>query len=158
MARILSILVLVIITSSCKQSSDFKEIRDFNNAEWFIAHKQTFEFEIKDTVSTYRLNYLVRNSISYPFYNLYLQQRLQDSSGTTVLSSSMDEVILFDPKTGKPYGDGMGDIFDSRIQAPKLQAMQFKKPGKYKWVLNHNMRPDPLTGIMSLGVEVLKNE
>lgn len=150
------ILIISLSLVGCEKSDDFKEIRDFKKTEWLSAHKQTFEFEIKDISKTYRFNYLVRNSISYPFYNLYLQQKLADSSNN-ILSNSMDEVILFEPKTGKPYGDGMGDIFDSRILAPKLQAVKFAKPGKYKWILNHNMRPDPLTGIISIGVEVLKN-
>lgn len=152
----LALLCTVLTVPACKKSGDFKEMRDFPKNEWFIAHKQTFEFSITDTASTYRFNYLVRNSVSYPFYNLYLQQKLTDSSGTQ-LSGSMDEVILFDEKSGKPYGDGMGDIFDCRIQAPKLQAMKFPKAGKYRWIISHSMRPDPLTGIMSIGVEVLRN-
>lgn len=151
----LSILLLFTL-AACEKSGDFKEMRDFPKNEWYIAHKQTFEFTISDTTATYRFNYLVRNSIAYPFYNLYLQQKLTDSSGTQ-LSGSMDEVILFDKKSGKPYGDGMGDIFDCRIQAPKLQAMKFSRPGKYRWIISHSMRPDPLTGIMSIGVEILKN-
>lgn len=155
LSAVLSILLLLTMPA-CKKSSDFKEMRDFPKNEWYIAHKQTFEFNISDTTSTYRFNYLVRNSISYPFYNLYLQQKLTDSSGTQ-LSGSMDEVILFDKKSGKPYGDGMGDIFDCRIQAPKLQAIRFPRPGKYRWIISHSMRPDPLTGIMSIGVEILQN-
>lgn len=151
------ILVLFSILVSCQPSNDFKEIRDFKNTEWFLAHKQTFVFEIKDVSKEYQFNYLVRNSISYPFYNLFLQQKLTDSSGNT-LSSSIDEILLFDPKSGKPYGDGMGDIFDSRIPAPKLTSFKFEKPGTYKWIINHNMRPDPLSGIMSLGIEVLEKK
>ncbi len=142
---------------SCTKSDDFKEMRDFPKNEWKIVDKQNFEFEIKDVQATYKFNYLVRNSVSYPFYNLYLQQKLVDSAGNQLISS-MDEVILFDEKTGEPYGDGMGDIFDCRIQAPKMQNVKFDKPGKYRWVISHNMRPDPLSGILSIGVEVLKNQ
>ena len=148
-------LLLGCLLWSCTKSDNFKEMRDFPKGEWRIVDRQTFEFEIKDTLAKYQFNYLVRNSISYPFYNLYLQQKLVDSSGN-VLQNSMDEVILFDQKTGEPYGDGMGDIFDCRIQAPQLQNVSFAKPGKYKWILSHNMRPDPLSGILSIGVEVIK--
>ncbi len=151
-----TLFLLLAMTTACQKSDNFKEIRDFPKNEWWVAHKQTFEFTIRDTTATYRFNYLVRNSVSYPFYNLYLQQKLTDSTGHT-LSASMDEVILFDEKSGKPYGDGMGDIFDCRIQAPGLQAMKFSKAGKYKWILSHGMRPDPLTGILSIGAEVIRN-
>ncbi|MCP9770623.1 gliding motility lipoprotein GldH [Lacihabitans sp. LS3-19] len=150
----IAILVVFSLLMSCKGSSDLKEIRDFKNSEWFIGKKQSFSFEIKDANKAYNFNYLVRNTIGYPYYNLYLNQVLTDSSGK-VLVNSMDEVILFNQKTGKPYGDGLGDIFDNRIAAPKLQNYKFPKPGKYKWTLSHNMRPDPLTDIMSIGAEVL---
>lgn len=156
LSRSLVYFILFSILLSCTGSNDFKEIRDFKNTEWFLKDKQTFEFEITDVNKTYNFNYLLRNSVSYPFYNLYLQQELKDSEGK-VLSSSLDEIMLFDAKTGKPFGDGMGDIFDSRIQAPKNAKVKFTKPGKYKWVISHNMRPDPLDGILSIGVEVIKN-
>ncbi|MCP9753910.1 gliding motility lipoprotein GldH [Lacihabitans sp. CCS-44] len=150
----IAILALFSLILACKGSSDLKEIRDFKNSEWFIAKKETFEFEVKDIQKVYDFNYLVRNTVSYPYYNLYLNQTLTDDKGK-VLVNSMDEVILFNQKTGKPYGDGMGDIFDNRVAAPKLQKYKFAKSGKYKWTIGHNMRPDPLQGMMSIGAEVL---
>lgn len=146
--------VLLSVLLACKGSSDLKEIRDFKNSEWFIAKKETFVFEVKDLQKVYDFNYLIRNTVSYPYYNLYLNQTLTDDKGK-VLVNSMDEVILFNQKTGKPYGDGLGDIFDNRIAAPKLQKFKFAKAGKYKWTIGHNMRPDPLQGMMSIGAEVL---
>lgn len=153
----IAIMVVFSLLMSCKGSSDLKEIRDFKNSEWFIAKKESFVVEIKDVTKTYSFNYLVRNTIGYHYYNLYLNQVLSDSNGK-VLQSSMDEVILFNQKTGKPNGVGLGDIFDNRIAAPKLQNYKFSKPGKYKWTLSHNMRPDPLTDIMSIGAEVIAQE
>ena len=150
----IAMLALCSVLLACQGSSDLKEIREFKNSEWFIAKKQTFEFEVKDIQKSYDFNYLIRNTISYPYYNLYLNQSLSDDRGQ-VLVNSMDEVILFNQKTGKPYGDGLGDIFDNRTPAPKLQKFKFTKPGKYKWTIGHNMRPDPLQGMMSIGVEVL---
>lgn len=138
----------------CTGSAGFKEIRDIKNSEWAIAKKEVFVFENKDTLSKQTVNYLVRNSVSYPYYNLYLSHQLSDPNGK-VISSGMDEVILFNQKTGKPYGDGLGDIFDNRVVVPKLTSVVLNKMGKYKLTVTHNMRPDPLTGIMSIGLEVL---
>jgi gliding motility-associated lipoprotein GldH len=157
MRNLVFLLMTIVMFTSCKSSTDIKEIRDFNDNIWSIAKAQVFEFEIKDTVSTFNFNYLIRNAISYPFYNLYLNQKLLDPSGK-VMYSSMDEIILFNQKTGEPYGDGLGDIFDNRLPAPKLSNVKFNKAGKYKWVIGHNMRPDPLFGIMSLGIEVMDNK
>jgi gliding motility-associated lipoprotein GldH len=157
MRNLVFLMMTIVMVTSCKSSTDIKEIRDFNDNIWSIAKAQVFEFEIKDTVSTFNFNYLIRNAISYPFYNLYLNQKLLDPSGK-VMYSSMDEIILFNQKTGEPYGDGLGDIFDNRLPAPKLSNVKFNKAGKYKWIIGHNMRPDPLFGIMSLGIEVMANK
>jgi gliding motility-associated lipoprotein GldH len=153
--RLLSIPVFLslFVFSCANNNGEVKEIRDLKDGKWAIAKKEVFNFEIKDISKVYEMNYLVRNSISYPYYNLYLNQVLTGPSGE-VVSSSMDEVILFEEKTGKPFGDGLGDIFDHRMQAPKYKNFRFPKPGKYKWVISHNMRPDPLTNILSIGIEI----
>lgn len=156
MKNYLFIFFLLVIVSGCRLSDNHKEINTFKNNEWDIENEQVFEFEITDVSSTYHFNYLIRNKINYPFYNLYLQQHLTNSSGANI-SNSMDEIILFDPKTGKPYGDGSSDIFDIKVGAPKLQNVKFDNPGKYQWIIKHNMRPNPLSGIMAVGVEVIKN-
>ena len=98
---------------------------------------------------------MIRTSVSYPYFNLYLNEALTGPDGKQI-STSMDEVILFNEKTGKPYGDGLGDIFDNRVSMPKLEKYKFDKPGKYKLSIGHNMRPDPLTGIMSIGLEIVE--
>ena len=156
MKKIFSVLFILIFSLGCTLKSDFKEIHDLKNGEWFSNDQLVFEFEIKDIQASYHFNYLIRNKVSYPFYNLYLQQRLEDMSGNSI-SSSIDEILLFDPKTGKPYGSGAGDIFDIRAGIPKMKAIKFKNPGKYRWVIQHNMRPDPLKGILSMGAEIIKN-
>ncbi|MFC3812447.1 gliding motility lipoprotein GldH [Lacihabitans lacunae] len=155
MKKVVLWFVVAISTIACESNPGFKEIRDFKKSEWKIAHKQTFEFEIKDIQKTYAFNYLIRTSVSYPFFNLYLNEALTGPDGKQV-STSMDEVILFNEKTGKPYGDGLGDIYDNRVPMPKLVKYKFDKPGKYKLSIGHNMRPDPLTGIMSIGLEIVE--
>ncbi len=147
-------LILCLCVFSCTNNGEIKEIRDFKDGKWPVSKKEVFSFDIKDISREYQMNFLIRNSVSYPYYNLYLNQVLTGPSGE-VLSSSMDEVILFEEKTGKPYGDGLGDIFDHRIKAPKYRNFRFPKPGKYKWVISHNMRPDPLNGILSAGIEIV---
>ncbi|MFN8432281.1 MAG: gliding motility lipoprotein GldH [Spirosomataceae bacterium] len=148
---VLALLAIIII--SCKGSSDFKKINDFKDSEWLLANQQVFEFEIKDITKSYRFHYLIRNAVSYPYYNIYLNQQLESADGT-VLVKTLDELILFDQKSGKPKGDGLGDIFDNKFKVPALQKFVFSKAGKYKWKISHNMRPDPLQGVMSVGAVV----
>ena len=66
----------------------------------------------------------------------------------------MEELILFDSKTGKPLGDGLGDIFDHKFKIKSLSNYRFPKAGEYTFSVEQNMRQDPLLGVMSVGVSV----
>ncbi|MGR3810726.1 gliding motility lipoprotein GldH [Jiulongibacter sp. NS-SX5] len=138
----------------CTDSAIHKEIVDFDNAEWQIDDIKTFSFEVKDSSKTYQINYLLRNAVQYPYYNIYLKSWLKDSTGSELISG-MEELILFDEKTGKPKGDGLGDLFDHKIGAAKYQELRFPTNGTYTFEIQHNMRPDPLMGMLSIGFEVV---
>jgi gliding motility-associated lipoprotein GldH len=141
----------------CENSEGLKEITDFKNNEWKAEQVQKFKLVVKDLDKPYTFKYLVRNAVGYPYFNIYLKQQLKDPSGMVIKSSS-DEILLFDPKTGKPKGDGLGDIFDHKVVAPALKRVVFTVPGTYVWEVTHNMRPNPLPGIMSIGAEIIKVE
>lgn len=148
---------LLFSTLACTSEDGMKEIRDFNDYTWPINKPEVFEVNIKDISKPYTFRYIVRNAAGYPYYNLYLSQKLLDPSGA-VIKNTTDEIILFDVKTGKPLGDGLGDMFDHKRIVPSLKKVVFTVPGKYKWILRHNMRPDVLPGILSIGAEVVPAE
>ena len=62
--------------------------------------------------------------------------------------------MLFDQKTGKPLGDGLGDIYDHKVISSR--SFMFPTKGKYTIKLKQYMRQDPLPYIMSMGVSVEK--
>jgi gliding motility-associated lipoprotein GldH len=71
-----------------------------------------------------------------------------------MLESKQDELTLLDPKSGKPYGDGLGDLFDHRISM--MKKYHFSRRGKYTIRLRQYMRQNPLPEIYSVGVTVEK--
>lgn len=147
---------LASVVFGCGQSAVYKDLQDCENGEWAIADVKRFEFEILDASKSYRINYLLRNAEQYPFYNIYLKSWLKDSTGKS-MKSGMEELILFDEKTGKPLGDGLGDLFDHRFAASQYKVVRFPSAGKYSFEIQQNMRPDPLVGLLSVGIEVLDN-
>lgn len=149
----LSVLFSALIFWQCQPRNDFKVIYDLKNSEWPIDSLQKFTFEIEDVTLPYNFYYLIRNAQQYPFYNLYVKRTLSDSTGKA-LSESLEEVILFDTKTGKPLGKGLGDIFDHKLRLRTLSNYRFSKAGTYTFTIEQNMRQDPLLGIMSVGLSV----
>lgn len=151
--RILLSFLIVVALMGCNSDTVHKDLVDFKDYQWAVDDVQTFDFEIKDNSKPLAINYLLRNAIQYPFYNIYLKSTLKDSAGIEI-NTGMEELILFDEKSGKPLGDGLGDLFDHRIAAAQYKNMKFPYKGKYTFEIQQNMRPDPLVGIMSIGFEI----
>ena len=143
---------------ACDENRVYEKNKDIPEHAWHKDSTLLFNVEIKDPGIPYNIYYNIRNAVSYPAQNLYLRIEVQDSAGN-VLTSDLNNIELFDPKTGKPYGDGLGDIFDHRVKV--LDRFIFPDSGTYDIAVQHRMRDkimvdNRLPYIMSVGVRVEK--
>lgn len=139
------------IFTSCSDSRIFDNDFDLPEAAWHVDSVQTFTIDVKDTTLRYNLYHKIRNASDYEFYNLYIKYTIADSLHQK-LDSELQEMILFDPKTGTPYGSGLGDIFSHEF--PARQNYRFPSPGKYYFKVQQYMRQTSLNGIHSVGLRV----
>lgn len=146
---ILLFLILFVI-GSCDSDRVFEENTDLGEY-WAKEAVISFAFSIEDSLADYNLYTNIRNASSYPFHNLYYQYSLSDSSGRE-LSSELKNLTLFDPKTGEPYGSGLGDLFDHRQLI--LENFNFPTVGTYTLTFEQYMRMDTLPMILSVGARV----
>lgn len=153
MKRLGLILWIAWLTLGCDTNAVYKEYTDIEEGKWYIKNAPSFTFEIKDASVPYNIYYNLRNSLSYGYYNLYLTRYLRDAGGRE-LESRLDELLLMDPKTGKPNGDGLGDLFDHKFLMKR--NYRFPKPGQYTMQIRQYMRQDPLLNILSVGITVEK--
>jgi gliding motility-associated lipoprotein GldH len=144
----------LLLLSSCDPDRVYEQNYDLAGNQWYIDTIPTFRFTVQDTAQRYDIFYLIRNAAQYPYYNLYVTYYLEDSLGNEI-QSSLQELILMDPKTGRPRGDGLGSIFDHQIKA--LDNVAFQTPGTYTFRVKQFMRQDPLPYVMSVGVRVERN-
>ena len=151
MKRLAILLPLFLLLGSCDPNRVFEENVDLENAIWKVEDKPEFEFLISDVSSRYNLHLNLRNTLSYPFNNIYIKYNLRDSI-ETLLSSETLEFHLFDPKTGEPQGDGMGDLFDNRF--PLIEDYSFNHTGTYTLDYEQYMRVDSLPMIVSVGLRI----
>ncbi|WMJ72768.1 gliding motility lipoprotein GldH [Cytophagaceae bacterium ABcell3] len=151
--RILSGLAVIVTLSlaACDSSRIYETNVDLSEDAWSIEDSLSFNFEIKDPSKKYNILYNIRYTEDYPFYNLYISHSLTDSLGqkipTTPQPQNMD---LFRPTTGAPYGSGISDNYDHRILV--LQDFQFPHKGKYHMHVHQFMRENPLRGVRSFGI------
>jgi gliding motility-associated lipoprotein GldH len=151
--RIGILFLSIIFLSSCDTKTIYKAHEDIKDGLWYIADTPSFKVEVRDTMQQFHLYYLIRNSIDYPYYNLYLTHRLYDPDGNFI-SGNLEEIYLSDETTGKPFGNGLGDLFDHKIRFRK--NFTFPKPGIYTISVSQTMRQNPLPSIISVGLSVEK--
>lgn len=140
---------------ACGSNTVIDEQSDIKEGLWHLDSLVAFQFEIEDTTSSYQIQYNVRYAVDYPYYNLFLKYYLEDSAGE-MLSSELQELILFDKKTGDPLGDGLGDLFDRGV--PVFEDQKFPYAGTYNFKVKQFMRMEHLPGILSFGLKVQKPE
>lgn len=141
----------VLLLGSCADSRIYDQDHDLAGRTWAVDSIQIFEFEVQDTAAGYSLYYKIRNAADYEFYNLYVKYTLEDSLHRT-LRSELQELVLFDPKTGAPLGSGLGDIFSHEF--PMMAAYTFPYRGRYFLSIQQYMRRDDLDGIHSVGLRI----
>jgi gliding motility-associated lipoprotein GldH len=147
----IALAIMLLAFTSCDKNRVYDEITEIEEYIWQIAVEPKFEFEITDVSQVYNVKLSLRNSVSYPYYNIYVSYFLFDSEGKQ-LATEMKEFNLMDPKTGEPLGSGMGDIFDHQFML--LPNYKFEKAGKYTIKYKQYMRQDPLPAVMAIGTRV----
>ncbi len=135
----------------CTSDATYEAYITFENQAWYADSVARFDFTIENTSVPYRLDYYIRNSLEYPYYNLYVQYELLDSDGR-ILRTSLEENNLMHPQSGKPFGEGSGSVFDHTF--PLMQSYSFEKTGAYQLVLKQYMRLDTLGGIHAVGFRI----
>ena len=153
--RLIALLGLFVFTLGCDDRVVYKAHEDIKDGLWYIKNNPEFNVEIEDTISRYNVYYLFRNTLQYPYYNLYITRKVTGPDGKKI-SNALEQLFVSNEITGKPYGNGLGDLFDHKILF--LKNYSFPKSGVYNFKLSQSMRQNPLPFIMSVGISVEKVE
>ena len=148
-----AVFIFCLSLSACDENVVYKAHEDIDDGLWYIKNQPTFKVEITDTTQTYNLYYLLRNALQYPYYNLYLTKHFTGPD-QKVISHTLEEVYISNETTGKPYGNGLGDLFDHKI--PFQKNYRFPRAGTYTFTISQSMRQNPLPFILSVGISVEK--
>ena len=151
----MAVLGMASLLTACDPSRVFEQNIDFPNYSWDVQQKPAFTFAIQDTTASYDVFFNVRYASAYGFYNLYMKHTLVGPVGPAG-PALLHQMLLMDPKTGEPKGNGTGDIYDLQVLA--LPNRHFAKAGSYTLTLEQYMRQDQLPGLMAVGVRVAKHE
>jgi gliding motility-associated lipoprotein GldH len=151
----LSACLISLFFFACQSNVIYDDYVDIPDGVWHVDSLAAFNFEIEDTSATYKINYNIRYAAQYSYYNLYVTYYLEDSL-ENILASDMQNLVIFDKKTGEPLGDGLGDLFDREVII--FENYKFDTPSVYNFKIKQFMRMQELPGIISFGLKVEKVE
>lgn len=141
--------VLYMACDANRVAEDNKDIDGY----WRADSLAKFSFIITEPTIDYNVYLSLRNGVEFPHSNLYFKYFLKDSVGAS-LESELINFTLFNPKTGYPLGNGIGDIFEHEYEL--LTKYRFESPGEYHISFQQYMRYDSLPKIYSVGFRVEK--
>lgn len=111
-----------------------------------------FDFEIKDTVSTYNFALLTRNTNEYPYSNLYLFTKLVNPKGEEFIDT-LQYFLAFQDGEWIGKGKNLKELY-----LVYRENLPIKDTGKYQLSISHGMRDINLKGINDISLIVNKNE
>ncbi|WP_018616209.1 gliding motility lipoprotein GldH [Segetibacter koreensis] len=150
MNKYLFVLLLIVGLASCQTIDIFEKTTAFKTHNWKSAERPSFTFEIQDTTSLYKILLVLRHEDAYNYNNIWVKLVVK---GPATVDTIRREFILGNNKQGW-LGSGMDDVFEHRIPFNDKPAPL--KRGKYTFILQQDMREDPLEHIMNVGIRVEK--
>jgi gliding motility-associated lipoprotein GldH len=151
---------LSLVLSSCDERRVYEKNIDLPANVWNKDSLLTFPVDITDANTDYNIYYNIRNDRSYGAQNIYLQITIADTLGRT-LNTDLNNIELFDPKSGEPYGKGL-DVLDHQV--PVFTNYRFPRADRYNITVQHKMRDEAggtliakdgnLENIVAVGVRV----
>ena len=145
--------VLILLTwglfiQSCQIEPGFEENTSLGTTGW--PEKQVLSYKIPEIPESgsYQLFVNIRQNEDYPFYNCYFIPQIKDGKGK-IIKRTLAEGIFYEPKTGKPRGEGSGNLYNHSYLI--FDKLTLKKGEKITIEISQFMRRDTLKGIYSVG-------
>lgn len=135
---------------SCLTVDLYEKTISLPDHEWKGTYKPEFEFIIKDTVSLYRVFFVMRHTEKYNYKNIWISLSSQQPGDT--LRKAPFELQLATNEKGW-LGSGLDDIYEHRKQLTQPVRL---KAGLYKLILENIMREDPLQHVLNVGIRIEK--
>lgn len=123
--------------------------RSLPSEGWSRRDTLTFEVDVADSLTSYRLALEVRNRNSYPYQNLPLSFCFTDSAGIPLRTDTL-QLRLAEP-TGSWTGKGWSGLYQSAFPAGEVTV---GRAGRYYIKIAYTLSDERLQGVNDVGVRL----
>ncbi|MBP5548288.1 MAG: gliding motility lipoprotein GldH [Bacteroidales bacterium] len=148
---VIAFVVLATFFISCDRNVVFDEDRRVDEKGWHVSDALVFNYEATDTSNTFLCCIDLRNTIDYPFSNIYFSLKTIFPDGSVAADTNLHFILT--EKDGRPLGRQNGRYIDGRYP---FCYFHFPQQGVYQFVVEHAMRDTVLIGIKEVGISIVK--
>lgn len=146
----ITILLIVISFTACNVNVVYDENKEVNQESWKTTDKLYYEIDIKDTLKIYKLAINIRNTVEYPYSNIYFYMNTILPDGKVTKRDTIECYLAYPDGTWK--GKGNSRIKDNRFWIAK--NVKFNQIGKYTFELRQATTDSLLKGISDVGLHL----
>ena len=146
----ISILLVAILFSACNNNVVYDENKEVNQQAWKTTDKLYYEVDITDTKKDYKLAINIRNTIEYPYSNIFFYMNTILPNGKVTKCDTIECYLAYPDGTWK--GKGSSKIRDNRFWIAK--NIKFEQKGKYTFELRQATIDSTLKGICDVGLHL----
>jgi len=153
---LVQLMLLLLFLTACGGSKVYESYTELNGNTWPEDAIERYQFEVTDTSTPYNLYFTIKNGLDYPFHNIYVDFKLVEivDGKEKVITKALKEYMLFNPRSGEPYGSGSSGWYDHELL---LQgAYTFQNSGTYEIRLQQYMRKESLNEVATIGFAMQK--
>lgn len=125
---------------------------EISGHNWTYTSRIKFAFKIDDEKAAYNLYMNLRVTADYKYSNIFV---LISQSGPGIKNASKRYEMRLANKDGEWLGKGSGNLYS--YQEPFLVNHKFPAKGTYIFVIEQNMRDNPLKEVSDVGLRVEKS-
>lgn len=146
-------LLLPLLIIGCNKNNIYTGSEKVDVSGWRMDSVYSFQFDIEDTTKAYEINFLVRNTHTYKYQNLWLFITKVEPDFTSKCDTA--QLFLADD-FGYWIGRGIGSVYSAEYIYN--DSIHFNQKGTYQYIIRHGMRTDSLEGIHDIGLSVYVKE
>ncbi len=144
--------ILFVSLFGCSRLDLFEKVVFTPKQEWDQSFQPEFTFDIEDTVSTYKVFFIIRHADAYAYNNIWIKLTSKLPGDKTIRDERFDVQLATEKRW---LGSGMDDLYDHRVLLYR-DPVRFNKPGRYTLRISQDMRIDPLDYIFNVGIRLEK--
>ena len=146
-----SILLLFVASAliACDKQTVYHSFQSIPAEGWLQKDTLSFNVEVPDSFTYYKLSVEIRNRNDYPYQNLTLSISCHTPDSTALPTDTLQ--ITLANKEGKWKGTGWGSLYQSEFP---IGSIQIGKPGIYQFKIAYAFPDKVLSGINDIGIKL----